>query len=1123
MAHYLPVLMHSVTANIVPDDSALETQARGQVDYLSHDWREEDVWRSWRNMTRQKNEITNGMRLENASWRTWWKQRNKLPTVNPETLNWLKDSDVTWLYGPLHTAVDWSPPPKPRDHLERAPASAHDRLDLSTTPKQKSILKYRSISELLTSDLPTSPVFSPSCSDGECEDHLNHPKQRRPSLVHTKSDTHITRWGPDRTFRKDSPPRIEPPGAAGSTSSNTLSNSRPARVNSTTNLTGYFTSHLGSQAPSSSQPSSSNSNSASTSPRGPTSELAPNSGVPQKKKHITFNTFVEQCIAIDKPKGIASDERFETIDEDGDIGDDDGYDEDVENEDEFDADWGLNECAITDSDSDFDEDIFIEDQDDDDDEDDAEDFDNEGVIEMRSSRHSSKDGHLKTPRSKSKTSTSSSSSAESYSSSSASGKKRRSLPPNVARRRRSGTTHSSSTTRRPSLAATLSRNTPSPGIGSDHSQQMVTIAPIAPTILKTGSATNYAYPGSFPAWDGFGVHEDGSAGSRYGAWMDSFGDEAFSDDGGFAAIGGYRSSGSESAGTPVELVYMPPPSGRYGSSYGGRSSSFGSTGTVRVRPIVNGAEAEIELMEDADEERLSGSAVQSEEPQSSREQAGKLEQRRSKETEEEGSVYHHQEALFSTDGSSKQDRKPPRSSGPPGIVSPSLPIVVKTPPAVDRAGKGSGEEIEEEDAYDYFGGPDLGEDYTRRNSRAQARRKIPKSSDERRGRSRSSPSSSPSSLDPRDDGSERKSRSRSRSKSRTPSPQAPSSSTPAISVPGRSGSFDRSGSSSSLLSPPLRGRGAVINTSPESSGSRGRSSTRTSSSLSDRERPRSHHGSPLGSLSPEGSAIGIAYGVYANGRISDRERDRDRDRSQRSSSRGRERRERKLSHSLSPEGVENVTSVTSPSLSSSVSSDSVTPSSPSHPTSESVTSSEFSESGTSSASSSQTIVPSSEPKLPVINEPSRTTSLGSSRDEGVIRASHPTPANSPAMSMSGAAHAIAKMNYRSPIDITQPHMSSPRMSYSTSSVDPSTSMPVSSSPNIDILPRESLVSSRKSASDSDKAPNSPTSSASKQGTDKEPTSPTEDSIVGKAVGIMSSARAYLGLWNHNGSHDRGQH
>lgn len=88
MANYLPVLLVSVTTNAIPDDSSLSTQPRGQVDYLSHEWREEDVWRSWRNMTRQKNEIANGVRLENASWRTWWKQRNKLKTVSPETLNW---------------------------------------------------------------------------------------------------------------------------------------------------------------------------------------------------------------------------------------------------------------------------------------------------------------------------------------------------------------------------------------------------------------------------------------------------------------------------------------------------------------------------------------------------------------------------------------------------------------------------------------------------------------------------------------------------------------------------------------------------------------------------------------------------------------------------------------------------------------------------------------------------------------------------------------------------------------------------------------------------------------------------------------------------------------------------
>lgn len=90
MAQYLPVLLVSVSAVTpsAPDDSSLDTQASGQVDYLSHNWQEEDVAKSWRNMTRRKGFIQNGIRLENASWRTWWKQRNNLPTVSPDTLNW---------------------------------------------------------------------------------------------------------------------------------------------------------------------------------------------------------------------------------------------------------------------------------------------------------------------------------------------------------------------------------------------------------------------------------------------------------------------------------------------------------------------------------------------------------------------------------------------------------------------------------------------------------------------------------------------------------------------------------------------------------------------------------------------------------------------------------------------------------------------------------------------------------------------------------------------------------------------------------------------------------------------------------------------------------------------------
>jgi hypothetical protein len=196
---------------------------------------------------------------------------------------------VTWLYGPLHRAVEWSPPPRPTpvpDSVDSAPlASTQDRLDLhsaspvSLLPRTKPILKHRSISELLTSDLPHSPVFSPHESEDESsrlcplfvgseEDsstsHTTH-SHSRPGLIRTKSDTHVARWGLSRFSRKDSPPRVQPP-----------SDSRQST--STIRASGAVRS-------SESQDSTSS---------------ASGSEPATKKKHISFNTFVEQCIAIDK-------------------------------------------------------------------------------------------------------------------------------------------------------------------------------------------------------------------------------------------------------------------------------------------------------------------------------------------------------------------------------------------------------------------------------------------------------------------------------------------------------------------------------------------------------------------------------------------------------------------------------------------------------------------------------------------------------------------------------------------------------------------------------------------------------------------------------------------------------
>ena len=70
------------------DDTAVSTRPSRQVDYLSHNWREEDIWSSWRYIVNRRGEFPNSERLENASWRTWMKAKNNLSTVSPETLNW---------------------------------------------------------------------------------------------------------------------------------------------------------------------------------------------------------------------------------------------------------------------------------------------------------------------------------------------------------------------------------------------------------------------------------------------------------------------------------------------------------------------------------------------------------------------------------------------------------------------------------------------------------------------------------------------------------------------------------------------------------------------------------------------------------------------------------------------------------------------------------------------------------------------------------------------------------------------------------------------------------------------------------------------------------------------------
>jgi hypothetical protein len=81
----------------------VQPQPSRHVDYLSHIWREEDIWVSWKLIVSKRHRYENSMRLENASWRAWKQLKDKLKTVSPESLNWLVTCHYEGLWATTNT------------------------------------------------------------------------------------------------------------------------------------------------------------------------------------------------------------------------------------------------------------------------------------------------------------------------------------------------------------------------------------------------------------------------------------------------------------------------------------------------------------------------------------------------------------------------------------------------------------------------------------------------------------------------------------------------------------------------------------------------------------------------------------------------------------------------------------------------------------------------------------------------------------------------------------------------------------------------------------------------------------------------------------------------------------
>lgn len=82
------------------DDTELRREPTRHVDYLSQNWKEEDIWSSWRHLVAKRRVYTNSPRLENALWRSWTKSKYRLKTVSPDKLNWYAraQSSEVWIF-----------------------------------------------------------------------------------------------------------------------------------------------------------------------------------------------------------------------------------------------------------------------------------------------------------------------------------------------------------------------------------------------------------------------------------------------------------------------------------------------------------------------------------------------------------------------------------------------------------------------------------------------------------------------------------------------------------------------------------------------------------------------------------------------------------------------------------------------------------------------------------------------------------------------------------------------------------------------------------------------------------------------------------------------------------------
>ncbi|CAO3644173.1 unnamed protein product [Mucor fragilis] len=150
------------------------------IDYLSHEWSSTDLIQAHRELQRQKSktqfniitkqhtgtlkelkklsiERNKQIRYQNAIWRQMARSCTKRLShsnqmIHPSTVNWQKESDVTWLYGPLYM-----PPDEPATSSDKE-TNTHPSLSFNTNyyPTNKTL---DSLKPVLKKNTSTSSIL----------------------------------------------------------------------------------------------------------------------------------------------------------------------------------------------------------------------------------------------------------------------------------------------------------------------------------------------------------------------------------------------------------------------------------------------------------------------------------------------------------------------------------------------------------------------------------------------------------------------------------------------------------------------------------------------------------------------------------------------------------------------------------------------------------------------------------------------------------------------------------------------------------------------------------------------------------------------------------------------------